>query len=273
MEELLIDSENKLGENSPTPPQLLFVDDERNILNSMKRLFRPLGYQIHLASSGAEGLEILEKTAIDLVISDMRMPEMNGAEFLERAATRWPHVMRILLTGYSDLGSTIAAVNKGKIYRYLSKPWEDQELVFAVKNALELKNLEDEKKRLEALTRKQNEELNELNANLEKKVIARTEELNQAMGFLETTYETLKQQYSTSVKVFAHLTESRGGALSAHAQRVTAMSKRLAEKLNLIDGEIQIIDEHTEPWGVRVTAVEVKDVLLPEALQRASAQL
>ena len=127
---------------------LLFVDDERNILSSMKRLFRPLGYHIHLASSGAEGLEILEREDIDLIVSDMRMPEMNGAEFLERAAQQWPNAMRILLTGYSDLGSTVAAVNKGKIYRYVSKPWEDQELVLAVQHALERKNLEDEKKRL-----------------------------------------------------------------------------------------------------------------------------
>lgn len=259
MDEPVLERNSDQQEGLSKTASLLFVDDERNILSSMKRLFRPLGYNIHLASSGAEGLEILEREDIDLIVSDMRMPEMNGAEFLERAAQQWPNAMRLLLTGYSDLGSTVAAVNKGKIYRYVSKPWEDQELVLAVQHALERKNLEDEKKRLEELTRAQNQELNELNTNLEKKVVARTEELNQAMGFLETAHETLKQQYSTSVKVFAHLIESRGGSLSAHAQRVTEVAKALGEKLNLIDSEIQII-EHA------ALLHDIGKVALPDAL-------
>ena len=92
---------------------LLFVDDEANILSSLKRLFRPFGYRIFTAEGGAQALEIMERESVDLVISDMRMPEMNGAQFLEKVNEKWPETVRILLTGYSEISSTIDAINKG----------------------------------------------------------------------------------------------------------------------------------------------------------------
>src|SRR3990172_7980793 len=131
---------------------LLFVDDEANILSSLKRLFRPFGYRIFTAESGTQGLEIMEREVVDLVISDMRMPEMNGAQFLEKVREKWPETVRILLTGYAEIGTTIDAINKGQIYRYVSKPWEDNDLTVAIKHALQQKMLEQEKRRLEELT-------------------------------------------------------------------------------------------------------------------------
>src|SRR4030066_1578686 len=107
---------------------LLFVDDEANILSSLKRLFRPFGYRIFTAESGAAGLEIMAHEPVDMVISDMRMPEMNGAQFLEKVRENWPDTVRILLTGYAEIGATIEAINKGQIYRYISKPWEDNDI-------------------------------------------------------------------------------------------------------------------------------------------------
>ena len=100
-----------------TPASLLLVDDEPSILSSLRRLLRPAGYIIHTAENGKAGLEILEKETIDLIISDMRMPEMDGAEFLERVRNRWPATTRILLTGHADMSSTIAAINRGEIHR------------------------------------------------------------------------------------------------------------------------------------------------------------
>ncbi len=99
---------------------LMFVDDEANILSSLRRVFRPLGYRIFIAQSGAEGLALMEQENIDLVISDMRMPEMDGAEFLQQVTQRWPDTMRILLTGYADLTSTrvrstVTSASPGKI--------------------------------------------------------------------------------------------------------------------------------------------------------------
>jgi response regulator RpfG family c-di-GMP phosphodiesterase len=160
------------------PATLLFVDDEANILSALKRLFRPHGYRIFTAGGGAEGLEIMARESVDLVVSDMRMPEMNGAQFLEQVRLNWPETVRILLTGYAEIGATIDAINKGQIYRYISKPWEDNDIVIAVQHALERKLLQREKQRLELLTKKQNEELRELNESLEDKVKARTEEVS-----------------------------------------------------------------------------------------------
>jgi response regulator RpfG family c-di-GMP phosphodiesterase len=221
------------------PATLLFVDDEANILSALKRLFRPLGYRIFTAESGAAGLEVFEQNPIDLVISDMRMPEMNGAEFLEKVRAKWPDAVRILLTGYADVTSTIAAINKGEIYRYIAKPWDDNDIVLTVKHALERKNLELEKQRLEALTLKQNEELKDLNANLEAKVRARTEEVRQTMGFLEVAHKKLKEGYLTSLKVFSNLMELREGAMGGHSRRVADHARRLAQCLGLSDNEVQ----------------------------------
>ena len=156
------------------PATLLFVDDEPGILSSLRRLFRPHGYRILVAESGALGLAELEKTPVDLVISDMRMPEMDGATFLKAVRQRWPDTVRILLTGYADVTSTVAAINEGEIYRYVSKPWDDNEIVNTVREALERYRLKQENLRLTALTQSQNEELKGLNASLEQKVAERT---------------------------------------------------------------------------------------------------
>src|SRR5512133_1139889 len=106
------------SENLETPlaepkATLLFVDDEVNVLSALKRLFRPYGYRILTAEGGAQALEFMEREAVDLVISDMRMPLMNGAQFLEQVNAKWPQTIRILLTGYAELEATIDAINKG----------------------------------------------------------------------------------------------------------------------------------------------------------------
>jgi len=215
---------------------LLFVDDERNILSSLKRLFRPRGYRILTALSGREGLAVMEKETVDLVVSDMRMPEMDGAAFLGQAASRWPDTERILLTGYSDLTSTIAAVNQGRIYRYISKPWEDNDILLTVKRALEQKRLEKERQRLEALTRRQNEQLKALNASLEDKVVARTSELQQTVSFLELAQQLLNKSYCTTVEVFSNLVEMREHHGRGWNRRIARQVSQVAE-LSGMDSE------------------------------------
>ncbi len=226
-------------QSSNKPATLLFVDDEPNILSALRRLFRPLGYKIHTAEGGAEGLALLEQEPVDLVISDMRMPNMDGAQFLEQVRQKWPDTMRILLTGYADVSSTIAAINKGEIYRYIAKPWDDNDITLLVKHALERKDLEQEKRRLEELTLRQNDELKELNANLEAKVQERTEEVRQTMGFLEIANKKLKESFITSIKVFANLIELREPSLAGHSRRVADHARTLAKRLNLADAEVQ----------------------------------
>lgn len=225
-------------DQAASPPTLLFVDDEANILSALRRLFRLHGYKIHTADGGAQGLELLEREPVDLVISDMRMPNMDGAQFLEQVRRKWPDTVRILLTGYADVSSTIAAINKGEIYRYVAKPWNDDDIVLLVKQALELKNLEREKNRLEALTQRQNEELKELNANLEAKVLERTQEVCQTMSFLELAHKKLKESFITSLKVFSNLIELRERSLAGHSRRVADLARTLAKRLNLSDSEV-----------------------------------
>ncbi len=220
---------------------LLLVDDEVNILNALRRLLRPLGCRVLVAESGAAGLGVLEKEKIDLVISDMRMPEMSGAQFLEEVRRLHPEVMRILLTGYSDMNSTVAAINRGEIYRYISKPWDDNDVLLAVRHALEKRFLVLEKNRLEELTRRQNEELKELNAGLEAKVAERTEEIRRANDSLESANRKLKENFLTSLKVFSSLIELRGGGLSGHSRRVAEHARRLALQMGLPASEVQDI--------------------------------
>lgn len=141
---------------------LLLIDDEANIRTSLTRLFRPCGYTVLTAESGAAAYELLEKNSVDLVICDMRMPQMTGAEVLEQIRLKWPEVVRILLTGYSDIDSTIAAINRGEIYRYIAKPWDNNDIVLTVRDALEHKLLLAEKQRLEVLAREQNEKIRRL---------------------------------------------------------------------------------------------------------------
>jgi response regulator RpfG family c-di-GMP phosphodiesterase len=222
-------------------PTILCVDDEPNILSSLRRLFRAKGFQVRVAESGAAGLALLEREPIDLVISDMRMPEMDGTQFLAQVRVRWPDTVRLLLTGYSDINSIIDAINRGEIFRYIAKPWDDHDMLLIVRQALERKDLEQEKKRLEALTFQQNEELKALNASLEARVQARTAELSVANDLLQGANDKLKANFVTTLKVFSTLIEMRGGNLSGHARRVADVARRIALKLGLDSKQVQEI--------------------------------
>lgn len=218
-----------------TPPaaaQLLFVDDEPSILNALKRAFRGKGYAIRGATSGAEGLALLEQQPADLVLSDMRMPEMDGAQFLEQVFNRWPDTKRILLTGYADAGATVAAINRGKIWRYISKPWDDDDLLLTVQQALAHRLLMRENARLVALTQTQNEELRLLNAGLEQKVAERTEQLQRAL-------KSMKQGFVNTVHVFSSIMELHGGELAGHSRRVAELTRKLARRMQMSEAEVQ----------------------------------
>jgi response regulator RpfG family c-di-GMP phosphodiesterase len=222
------------SDEAPKAITILCVDDEANILSSLKRLFRPEGYRILTAGGGREGLELLEaeQGQVDLVISDMRMPEMDGAHFLAEVCKKWPEITRILLTGFAEVETTIRAINEGQIYRYIAKPWNDGDVLLLVRGALERQLLLREKVRLEQLTQTQNEELKALNAGLEEKVAQRTAELRRA-------HERVKRSFLTSIQVFSNLIELRGGQVAGHSSRVANLSRQLAQRLGLSDREVQ----------------------------------
>ena len=220
---------------------LLFVDDEPNILSSLRRLFRTKGYKVLTAEGGAKGLEVLAQEHVDLVVSDMRMPIMDGAKFLEHVREGWPDTVRLLLTGYADIQSILDAINRGEIYRYITKPWDDNDIVLVVRHALERKGLEREKKRLEGIAQKQNEELKQLNASLEAKVLERTADLNKERESVIAANDKLKVNFITSIKVFSSLIDMRGGNLSGHSRRVAELARKIAVKMNMTGTEAQSV--------------------------------
>ena len=116
---------------------ILYVDDEMINLLSFKAVYRSK-YNIYTAISGAEGLEVLDKNEVHIVITDQRMPNMTGVEFLEKVIETHPAPIRILLTGYTDMSAIIAAVNKGNIYHYLNKPWDDKEMSRVIEEAYDV---------------------------------------------------------------------------------------------------------------------------------------
>jgi response regulator RpfG family c-di-GMP phosphodiesterase len=145
-----------------TNPKILIVDDEENVLNSLKRLFRKEPYQILTALNGEEGLKILDDHPVDLIISDLKMPEMNGIEFFKRAKEKNPVPLRIMLTGHADLKSVIDAIGQGEVYRFLLKPWDDEELKMNIKQALDYYYLQKETRSLARTVEKQSQILKEL---------------------------------------------------------------------------------------------------------------
>lgn len=208
------------------PGSILCVDDEPSILSALRRVFRAKGFQVQIAESGKAGLALLETESFDLVISDMRMAEMDGAAFLEQVRMRWPNSIRMLLTGYADITSVMAAINKGEIYRYIAKPWDDNDMLLIVRGALQHRAMVLEQARLQALIQHQNTELKTLNASLEVKVQDRTKDLQQAV-------ERLKGNFVTSIKVFTSLIEMRHKDLAGHSRRVADLAKRLALQVGL----------------------------------------
>ncbi|TDN47766.1 ATP-binding response regulator [Azoarcus indigens] len=147
---------------------LLLVDDEGNILSAMKRLLRRDGYRILSAAGGEEALALLDREAVDVIVSDQRMPGMSGVEFLRRARLCHPHTVRIVLSGYTELQSVTSAINEGAVYKFLTKPWDDEQLRANIAEAFRHKALLDENRRLTDTLAQRNQELAEANLQLQR---------------------------------------------------------------------------------------------------------
>ena len=173
---------------------ILCVDDEENILHSIKRLLRKEGYGLLTASSGKEALKLLEENDVHLVLSDQRMPQMSGTEFLAEVKAKYPDMIRIILTGYTEVDSITESINKGNIYKFFLKPWNDQNLKLEIGKALEQYDLIQTNKMLHKKVLEQNEELKRINENLEDRIKERTEALeiqNHALELSRTIMEDL----------------------------------------------------------------------------------
>lgn len=178
---------------STAKASVLFVDDEVNILRSIRRSLRGLPLEIDLAESADKALEILRRKPIDVVVSDMRMPTTSGAELLALVAKEFPNTFRIILSGYADVDSMLAAINLGKVHRFLNKPWTNDELVEVIKDGIELSQLRFENAKLLELTKEQNKKLALINQGLEEKVQLRTKQIRSMLHKLENYTYGLEQ--------------------------------------------------------------------------------
>ncbi|MEW5949310.1 MAG: HD domain-containing phosphohydrolase [Thermodesulfobacteriota bacterium] len=247
-----------------TTRTILLVDDEENILSSLQRLLRRENYNVITDTSPAKALETLKHEPVSLIISDQRMPEMDGTEFLERAREIQPEAARIMLTGYADISAAMAAINQGQVYRFITKPWNDLDLKTTIKQAIDFYNLRQENQRLFELTVRQNAELKELNENLEKKVEERTQEISRL-------YKELQSSYFKTIRIFMDLMQMYDPALGGHAKRVAVLSRILAEKCELQGEELDVVEAAGSLHDVGLIGIP-REIIRKKGSERTAAE-
>lgn len=177
------------------PVRILFVDDEQSVLKALQRMLVDDDFTVLTATSGQEGLEVLEREKeVQIVVSDFRMPGQNGVDFLREVRNRRPETVRIVLSGYADAGAIVAAVNEGQIYKFIPKPWNEDDLRVTLDNALERYFLHKQNARLMQELQGSNAKLQEINEKLEGLVEERTQKLkyqNQALQVSQNILDTL----------------------------------------------------------------------------------
>ncbi|GAB4330373.1 MAG: hypothetical protein OHK0038_04690 [Flammeovirgaceae bacterium] len=180
--------------------KILYIDDEPENLTSFKFVFRKY-YDIFLANSAMEGMEILKKENIQLIITDQRMPKMTGVEFLEWTTKDYPQVIRMILTGYSDIEAIIYAINKGEVYRYITKPWEKDEMKITIDNALRTYHLKRENQSLLGQLEVSNKVLNEKIQELDTFLYRSSHDFRRPLTTFMGLYQLAKLQISDPIAI------------------------------------------------------------------------
>ena len=201
------------------PNTILIVDDEENILKTLERLLEDEGYRVFFADRGLKGLEIIKHEDIHLVISDHKMPGMDGIKFLYEVKKISPDTIRIMLTGFADVDIAIKAINEGEVYRFIPKPWNNVELLSTVKQGIEYYNLQKKLDRLNKLIQSQNTELKEWNFKLEQKVADQTKHI--------------RDLFLDAIKSLVFALEAKDKYTEGHARRATEYAAYICKKMSL----------------------------------------
>ena len=213
------------SEGPPIDPNtVLFVDDEVNILKALQRLLRQDDMNVLCASGAHEAFEVLEQHPAQVVVTDQRMPDMCGVDLLSSVRERWPDVVRMMLTGYTEMGVAVEAINRGEIYRLITKPWNDDELRATLRQAFDHHALKSEIRRLNQVTREQNFRLHDMNRNLEEKVRERTRQVAQK-------HQELRSAYVQTVGALAEAVDAKDSYTRGHSERVGVYSSKLAREM------------------------------------------
>lgn len=217
---------------SATHAKVLFVDDEMNILLALQRLTRTKGLDIDITDSPEKACRLIQETPYAVVVSDHRMPGLTGTELLSKVRECSPDTVRILLTGHADVAAAIKAINQGAVYRFVSKPWQNDDLWLTLQQAIEQHALIQENKRLQQSIREKNAELQSLNQSLEIKVIERTREIVSLNQKLETSL-------LRSIQVLSRISEMHSSLIGSHARRVALLCDALAQRMGLDEKTIR----------------------------------
>lgn len=224
---------------------ILLVDDERDILDLLKDTFEEAGYRVLKAMNPKDALEIIEKDVPDIILSDNRMPKMSGIEFFERMRQTHPEPIRILMTGFADLKIAIEAINRGWVYKFITKPFKMEEILLTIQRTLEYYEMVKQKQLLE-------QQIREQNAILERRVKERTEKLQKLTAELEKKNKKLLNQKSEIRRLFTQLQrtylstilalyfaiEAKDKYTRGHSERVYLYALRTGRKLGLSRAEL-----------------------------------
>ena len=244
---------------------VLFVDDEVNILKALQRLLRTEDMNVLCAARAAEALDLLEKHPTQVVVTDQRMPEMSGVDFLAHVRERQPEIVRMMLTGYTEMKVAVDAINRGEIYRLITKPWNDDELRATLRQAFDHADLKAEIKRLNQVTREQNFKLQDMNRNLEGKVRDRTKQLAEK-------HQQLRTAYVQTIRALSEAVDAKDAYTRGHSERVGVYASKIAREMNFPKDVIERVYiagllHDVGKIGVRDAVITKPERLTPEEYQ------
>lgn len=254
---------------------ILIVDDEVSILNAFKRILAEEDYDVHVASNGPEGLAMLRATdkPYSLIISDQRMPEMNGVQFFAQAKHICPDAVRILLTGYADSDSIIEAINQGGVDLYFRKPWHEEEILLHIRQSLSKVEILAENKRLVDLIKEKNKELVALNKNLEQKALEKTNDLLVQTEKLKESYRKSQVMLDGIVQTLSKIIETRDPYTAGHEDQVAKIACKIAKEMQLPEEQISFINIAATLHDIGKISVPSEILTKPSALSALEMEI